>query len=164
LRISEAEGGGGGDVGFKAVPTLDELAADPAKATQLTASERARAQLQCAAILAALATAPEKPKEQLLEPAEAALRMNVGRTTVYEMLRDGRLEFVLKGKRGKLIPESEIENWKTKNLREGVGLRQESLDARVADTESRRTIGNHQKTPPSIGKDGLAGRLQGRFG
>lgn len=151
-------------MGFTAAPSLDELAADPAKAVQLTSAERGRVQLKCAAILAALATAPEKPEEQLLEPAEAARRMKVGRTTIYEMIRDGRLQFVLKGKRGKLIPEAEIENWQTKNLRQGVGLRQESLAARVADTGSRRTIGNHQKTPPSIGKDGLAGRLQGRFG
>ena len=150
--------------GVTCVSILDELARDPAKAAELTSAERRRLQFQCFVILAAIAAAPEKPEDELLEPTEAARRMNVGRTTVYEMLRDGRLRFVAKGKRGKLIPESEIENWKTKNLREGFGLRQESLEARVADTESRRKNGNNQKTPASLGKDGLAGRFQGRFG
>jgi excisionase family DNA binding protein len=152
------------DVGFTAAPSLDELAADPAKAVQLTSAERGRVQLQCAAILVGLATAPEKPEEQLLEPEEAARRMKVGRTTVYEMLRDGRLRFVAKGKRGKLIPASEIENWKTKNLREGIGLRQESLDARVAATDLRTTIVDNKKTPASVREGGLDRRFHRYFG
>ena len=131
-------------------------------AAELTSAERRRFQLQCAAILAALATAPEKPEELLLEPAEAARRMNLGRTTVYEMIRNGGLRFVPRGKRGKLIPESEIQQWMTKNLRQGVVLHQEALAARVADTESRTNLGNNQKTPPSVRKGGLAGRLRGR--
>jgi excisionase family DNA binding protein len=151
------------DVGFTAAPSLDELAADPAKAVQLTSAERGRVQLQCAVILVGLATAPEKPEEQLLEPVEAARRMKVGRTTIYGMIRDGRLQFVLKGKRGKLIPASEIENWKTKNLREGVGLRPESLDARVAATDLRTTIADNKKTPTPFREGGLDRRPHRNF-
>jgi excisionase family DNA binding protein len=152
------------DVGVAIAPSLDALAADPEKAVELTAAERTRVQLLCAAIITALATAPEKPEPKLLTPAEAARAMNVGRTTVYEMLLDGRLQFIPKGRRGKLIPESEIENWKTKNLRQGAGLRDRSLDARVADVDSRRYFGKHQKAPPPLGEDGLATRLQRRVG
>jgi len=132
-------------------------------ASHLTPADRSRLQLKCAAILVALAVASERPEEELLEPTEAARRMKVGRTTVYEMLRNGSLRFVQKGKRGKLIPESEIENWKTKNLREGVGLRDESLDARVAATDLRTTIANNKKTPTPFREGGLDRRPHRNF-
>jgi excisionase family DNA binding protein len=128
-------------------------------AARLTPAERGRAQIQCLLILTALATAPEQREERLLDPAEAADRMGLSRTTVYEMLRDGRLPFVTKGKRGKSIPESEIENWIAQNLRCNAGLQPQSLDERVARVISRREVGIHQKTPTAVRKDGLASRL-----
>jgi excisionase family DNA binding protein len=150
----------GGDSRF----LLDELAADPMIAERLTSLERRRAQLQCLLILTALATAPEKREEKLLEPAEAAHRMRVGRSKVYEMLRGGHLPFVSKGRRGKLIPESEIEGWIAQNLRLGAGLQHQSLDERVSRIDSRREIGIDKKGPPTIREDGVASRPSRRLG
>jgi excisionase family DNA binding protein len=143
---------------------LDVLAREPALAAGLSTSERRRVHLQCVVILGALATAPEKSdEEELVEPAEAARRMNVGRSTVYEMLQQGSLRYVQKGKRGKLIPASEIEAWMKKNLRQGAELHHASLEARVAATESRIANGNDKKTPTSIREVGLADRLPRRI-
>lgn len=147
-------------------PSLDEIVADPSRALGLSHADKMRLQLQCAAVLAALAVAPEQTTvEKLLEPAEAARKMNVGRTTVYEMLRDGRLRFVTKGKRGKLIPESEVDDWKVRNLRCGAAPAVTALDATVVSIESRRRkIGIDSETPPPIREGGVATRLQERRG
>lgn len=88
-------------------------------------------QLCCAAILSALATAePTVNGEVLLEPDEAARRLKVSRSTVYEMMRLGRIRFVEKGlgERGRLVPESAIAEYVTKYSRVGP-RRSPSLDA-----------------------------------
>lgn len=128
--------------------SFDELASDPSRVIDLTPADRRRLQLQCAAVLAALAVAPAAEEELLLEPAEAARRMRVGRTTVYEMLRDGSLAFITKGKRGRLIPESEIEAWKLRNLRRGSDRPVTAIRARVeAAPGKENNVVNSQATP-----------------
>lgn len=72
-------------------------------------SSSSRLQLACAATLAALAQTPvAEPDDALLEVSDAARRFHVSRSTIYEMLRKGSLQYVQKGGRGKLIPESEV--------------------------------------------------------
>jgi excisionase family DNA binding protein len=115
------------------VASLDELARDPSLAARLEPAERTRVQLQCAAILAALAQIPATPPggEALLEPAEVALRLRVGRSTVYEMLRDGRLRYVEKGERGRLVPESAIHEFIERQSKRAERLTHEAMRARV---------------------------------
>ena len=100
-------------------PTLAALAADPAMAAGLPPEERSKVLLQCAAILVALASAPPFVEERDLKPDEAAEQLGVSRSTLYEMLRDGLVSHIPKGKRGKLIPASEIASFRKRNLRRG---------------------------------------------
>jgi excisionase family DNA binding protein len=97
--------------------SLDELARDPSRASDLPAAERTRLVLACSAILAALATSPNGdgampvPAKQATLPApleidrcltvpEAASLLGFKTSYVYEMIR--RREF-LAIRRGKYI-------------------------------------------------------------
>jgi excisionase family DNA binding protein len=83
-----------------ALPTLDELAADPRRAASLPAEARSRIVLACSAILAAVAAnghgeavKPEASEFQtLLTIGEAADRSNVPASWVRQAVKDGRLK------------------------------------------------------------------------
>jgi excisionase family DNA binding protein len=114
------------------IPSLDELARDPVRATNLEPSERVRVQLQCAAILAALAQIPiVEGADDLLEPSKAAGCLHVSRSTVYEMLKDGRLPYVEKGKRGKLIPQRAIHDFVERQTKRAAQPTLDAVRARV---------------------------------
>jgi excisionase family DNA binding protein len=84
------------------VPSLDELAADPTKATALPADARQTLALRAVAVLAALAVAPVPANpgleaddgDRLLSVGEAAQRLGVSSDWVYR--RVGKLPFVLR--------------------------------------------------------------------
>src|SRR5262249_34408616 len=115
--------------------SLDELARDPTRAADLDPSERAQVQLRCAVILAALAQIPVvRHDDGLLAPAEVATRLRVSRSTVYEMMGDGRLPYVETGERGKLIPESELREFIQRSTRK---TSQPTLDAIRARVRSK---------------------------
>ncbi len=119
-------------------PSLDDLAADVARAADLGPAERARVQLRCAAILAALAQIPvaDQP-DSLLDPAGAAERLHMSRSTIYEMMKDGRLRYIEKGERGKLIPESAIQEFIERQARRAGRPTLEAIRARVKATDDR---------------------------
>jgi excisionase family DNA binding protein len=119
---------------------FDELARDPARCAALNPAERAQVQLQCLAILAALAQTPVvENAEALHEPGEAAVRLHVSRSTIYEMLRDGRLSYIEKGERGKLIPESALREFIERQTKRAARPTIEAVRARVR----LRTHGQH---------------------
>jgi len=121
-------------------PSLDELAGNPARAAELEPADRARVQLRCAAILAALAQLPAaQHAEDLLEPIEVARRLHVGRSTVYEMLRDGRLRYVEKGRRGKLIPEGELRELITRQTRRASQATLDAVRAQVRSADGKHS-------------------------
>jgi hypothetical protein len=89
-------------VGLEAVPTLDELAADPTKAGALPPEARQTLVLRALAALAALAVAPspailpyEVPDhERLLDVDEAARRLGVSPDWLYR--RAGKVPFTVR--------------------------------------------------------------------
>jgi excisionase family DNA binding protein len=118
--------------------SLDELARDPARAVQLQPRERARVQLQCAAILAGLAQLPlAQEDEVLLEPIEVARRLHVGKSTVYEMLRDGRLPYVKNGRRGRLVAESELRELIMRQTRRASQATLDAVRAQVRSVDGK---------------------------
>ena len=54
-------------------------------------------------------------EDRLLRIPEAARLLGMGRTTVYQMIREGRLPVVRLGKRGVRIPISALTNWITEH-------------------------------------------------
>lgn len=106
-----------------AVPTLDELAADPGRATGLPPAVRAQVVTRCAAILAAIsatmvinaeqppaapATLPDP--DRLLTVPEAAALMGFAASYVYEMARRGDLP-VVRRKKYVRVRRAAVEQW-----------------------------------------------------
>ncbi len=82
--------------GVVAIPTLEDLAADPARAADLPAEARSALLARAAAVLAALAAAPTSspgvaPGSDpgvLLTVDDAAARLKMGRDFVYQHARE----------------------------------------------------------------------------
>jgi len=55
-------------------------------------------------------TDPMDPGQLLISPSQAAKRLGIGRSTVYSLLADGRLESVHIGRR-RLVPVGAIEHY-----------------------------------------------------
>jgi excisionase family DNA binding protein len=117
--------------------SLDKLAENPTLAAELAPADRGRVQLRLAAILAALAKIPATESDALYKPEEAATRLRVSRSTVYEMLRDGRLQYVKKGERGKVIPESAIREFAERETRRAGRPTLAAVHARVRAADDR---------------------------
>jgi excisionase family DNA binding protein len=118
-----------------AMPTLDELAADPVKAGYLPPEIRSRLLTRCAAVLTALSATPlteeatrkepaggavDAPEpERLLTAPEAANLMGFAPSYVYEMVRRGDLPAVRRKKYVRLR-RSAVMRWITEHERWGV--------------------------------------------
>lgn len=115
-----------------AVPTLDELAADPQRASTLSATVRAQLLTRCAAVLAALSGAmagdsahpcaqaalhPEP--DRLLTVPEAATVMGFAPSYVYEMARRGDLP-VVRRKKYVRVRRSALDQWMAEHESRGV--------------------------------------------
>lgn len=73
-----------------------------------TGTDEALATALAALVAAVRAPAAPTVERRLLTVAEAAEQLRVGRTMIYAMLRDGRINGVKIGRR-RLVPASEIE-------------------------------------------------------
>lgn len=111
--------------------SLDEIAAEPSRAVHLDQGERLSLQLRCAAVLIALGATVEIPTDKLLTPEEAAPRLRCSRTTVYSLLKQGKLRYTTRGERGKLIAESEIDAYHARNMKRGERPVLEAMRAQV---------------------------------
>jgi excisionase family DNA binding protein len=112
--------------------SLDALADDPKRMAELESGQRARIQLQCAALLAGLAQVPAAHDiDELLDPAQAAERLHVSRSKIYEMMRDGTLQYIEIGERGRLILESQIREFGKRHIKRAGRLTDEAVRARV---------------------------------
>ena len=91
--------------------SLDAIAASPAAAADLVPEERRQLTLRCIVALAALAAAPEAhatdayaphaaESETLLTVPEVATRLRYAPSCVYELLRQGALAAVRRGRDG----------------------------------------------------------------
>jgi excisionase family DNA binding protein len=83
------------------VPSLDELAADPSKATSLSPEAARSVTVRCAVVLAAVAAvrsgpdlSPTSDDDHLLTTEEAARRLGVSEDWLYR--RAGRLPFTVR--------------------------------------------------------------------
>jgi excisionase family DNA binding protein len=110
-----------------AVPTLEELAADPTKAVELTAEAARMLFIQArnveGALLARLLTITatltsshesESAKTRWLRAKKVAARLDVPESYVYELARRGQIPSARLGKRYVRFPEADIEAWLTK--------------------------------------------------
>lgn len=143
---------------------LDDVADDPARACQLPPAARAALVARAVSVLAALLTAPAVTTNGVPAPAnpdplltvpEAAARLAVPSSLVYDLIRRGRLPAVHIGKYVR-INATALEQW----MREHAA---QPLDTGPSSTYSRGRDGEGPPTaPPTAGDD--AGRVRGRAG
>lgn len=110
---------------LRGIPSLDELAAHPERAAEVSPEGRTRLALACSAILAALAAtmatpngraAEVPPGPALLTVAEAAQRANVPVSWIRQAVKDGRLPSMKLGHYRRIKP-NDLEHFLTAHPR-----------------------------------------------
>ncbi len=106
---------------LKALPLLDDLVREPARAAGLSRESRSALLSRCAAILAALSALDEPPpddttaadglteRERLLTVPEVAKLLGFARGYTYELLRRGEIRALRHGKHWRVSPAAVTE-------------------------------------------------------